>query len=293
MKKTIRIIGVNMDLGQSRRGVDVGPSAIRYADLSTRLEQLGFGVFDAGNIAVPVKDTLTDKEVVTCIHNACEAVYDTGKAAIADGCIPIFLGGDHSIAMGSIGGVTHHAPCSVIWIDAHGDYNTPETSASGNIHGMPLAVLTGAGDRALTDIGRPGVKVEPKDVVLIGLRDLDSVERERLQRSGITIFTMRDIDENGISAVAKKALTSLTNHSRIHVSLDMDAMDPMIAPGVGTPVPGGLTYREAQLLMETLADSGRVTSLDMVEINPIIDTGNQTANIAVDLAVSLFGKRIL
>jgi arginase len=158
---------------------------------------------------------------------------------------------------------------------------------------MPLAALTGTGDRALTDIGRPGAAVKPEDVVLIGLRDLDPVEREMLRKSGITIFTMRDVDENGMSEIARKALASLTNHNRIHISLDMDALDPLVAPGVGTPVPGGLTYREAHLLMETFADSRRVSSLDIVEINPIIDIGNQTAKIAVDLAVSLFGKRIL
>jgi arginase len=293
MQKNIRIIGINMDLGQSRRGVDVGPSAIRYADLSARLGRLGYGISDAGNIHVPVKESLAGGEVVSAIHHTCRAVYDAGRTAIEEGCIPIFLGGDHSIAIGSVGGVTHASPCGVIWIDAHGDYNTSETSTSGNIHGMPLAVLTGTGDPMLIDIGRPGAAVKPEDVVLIGLRDLDPVERGLLRNSGITIFTMRDIDENGINEIAHKALTSLKHHNRIHVSLDMDGLDPMVAPGVGTPVPGGLTYREAQLLMETFADSGRISSLDIVEINPIIDTGNQTAKIAVDLAVSLFGKRIL
>jgi arginase len=297
MQKTIRIIGVNMDLGQSRRGVDVGPSAIRYADLAARLSRLGYQLSDEGNIQVPVKDSITGSDVAQAIHQAihqaCTAVYDVGRQAVKDKCIPIFLGGDHSISIGTIGGITHDSPCGVIWIDAHGDYNTSATSTTGNTHGMPLAALTGTGDHALVDIGRPGAAIKPEDVVLIGLRDLDPVEQKLLRKSGITIFTMRDIDESGISEIAHKALASLMHHQRLHVSLDMDSLDPMIAPGVGTPVPGGLTYREAQLLMETFADSHRISSMDIVEINPIIDTGNQTAKIAVDLAASLFGKRII
>lgn len=292
-RKPVRIIGVTMDLGQSRRGVDVGPSAIRYADLSHRLSRLGLQVQDVGNIQVPVKDSIAGEDVGQAIHEACEAVYVAGREAVREGYIPIFLGGDHSIAIGTIGGVTHDSPCGVIWIDAHGDYNTSESSTSGNIHGMPLAALTGAGNPTLVDVGRAGASIKPEDVVLIGLRDLDPVERDMLKKSGIAIFTMRDIDEFGVSEIAHKALAVLMHHQRIHVSLDMDSLDPMVAPGVGTPVPGGFTYREAHLLMETISDSGRIASLDIVEINPFIDNANQTAKIAVDLAVSLFGKRII
>lgn len=207
--------------------------------------------------------------------------------------MPIFLGGDHSLAIGSIGGITHEQPAAVLWIDAHGDFNTPSSSPSGNIHGMALATLLGQGFPELVDVGRPGPKLEPQDVVMIGVRTLDSEERLRLRSSGVSVYTMRDLDERGMSAITQEALERLGHHRRLHVSLDVDALDPMAGPGVGTPAPGGLTYREAQLLMEIVADSGRLCSLDLVEINPILDHRNQTAQLAVDLAVSLFGKRIL
>lgn len=289
----IRIIGVPMDLGQSRRGVDVGPSAIRYAGLSKRLEALGYTIENIGNIQIPVRDALPATELVTEIRNACEAVYIAGRQALADGCHPIFLGGDHAISVGTIGGITHDQPAGVIWIDAHGDFNTMETSDSGNIHGMALALLTGNGLDALVNLGRPGPKIKPADVVLIGVRQLDMDERRLLKNSGIHVFTMRDIDEQGISSIAHQALNRLIHLRHVHVSLDMDGIDPDDAPGVGTPVSGGLTYREAQLLMEIIADSKRLISMDIVEINPIIDNRNKTAGVAVDLAVSLFGKRIL
>jgi len=291
--KKIKIFGVPMDLGQSKRGVDMGPGAVRYAGLLARLGELGYEISDAGNIHVPVRDTLDSCNLIREICNACELVYKAGRDAVSEGFIPIFLGGDHSISMGSIGGISHDEPSGVIWIDAHGDFNTGKTSSTGNIHGMSLAALTGHGEPALVSIGRPGPKLTAANVVLIGLRAPDSQEKAMLKKSGIKIFTMRDIDERGVSSVTKDALKCLGHLQRIHVSLDVDCLDPMTAPGVGTPVPGGLTYREAHLLMEIIADSGKLSSLDIVEINPLIDMGNQTARIAVDLAVSVFGKSIL
>ncbi|BCR03876.1 arginase [Desulfuromonas versatilis] len=296
MKGQVQIIGVPMDLGQLHRGVDMGPGAIRYAGLLGRLARLGYQVHDRGNLPVPVRDSLADQQeqnYLPAIRQVCEATYRSGREALEQGAIPVFLGGDHSIAIGSIGGVTHSAPAGVIWIDAHGDFNTPQTSDSGNIHGMPLAVLLGEGFPELVDVGRPGAKLVPGDVVLIGIRDLDPAERSRLKQSGIGVFTMRDIDERGMAVVLKEALKKLGHRQRLHVSLDVDALEPHEAPGVGTPSPGGLTYREAQLVMEILADTRRVASLDIVEINPILDDRNQTAQIAVALAASLFGKRIL
>jgi arginase len=294
MKKgSIRIIGVPVDLGQSHRGVDMGPSAIRYAGLLSRLRELGYTVKDEGNIQVPVRDSLAEDNLLSEICIACEAAYQSASKAIEDNCKPIFLGGDHSISIGTIGGVSHNSTVGVIWIDAHGDFNTPQTSSSGNIHGMSLSILTGQGLTELVNIGREGAKVKPGNIVLIGVRELDRNEKENLKKSGIAVYTMREIDEEGINVIARKALMRLNHLSRVHVSLDIDSLDPIAVPGVGTPVSGGLTYREAHLLMEIISDSGLVCSMDIVEINPIIDHCNQTAKTAVDLAVSLFGKRIL
>ncbi len=296
MKKTIRIIGAPMDLGQSRRGVDMGPAAIRYADLSSQLRKLGYQVEDAGNIDIDLRDALPEaclSSLLASIRRACELLYEAGRQTVAHGCIPLFLGGDHSISIGTIGGITHDSPAGVIWIDAHGDFNMPEVSPSGNIHGMPVAVLTGRGFPELLSIGRAGPKLKPSEIVLIGIRSLDLRERAMLRESGITVYTMRDIDERGMSAVAYEALEQLQHLPRIHVSLDTDCLDPMEAPGVGTPAPGGLTYREAHLLMEILADSCHIGSMDVVEINPILDQRNQTAKIAVELATSLLGESIL
>ena len=293
MNNIIRIIGVPVDFGQSQRGVDMGPGAIRYAGLSARLRELGYQIEDYGNIQVPVRDTLGNGKLLLAISQACEKVYDAGKEAIADGCFPLFLGGDHSISIGTIGGITHSAPSGVIWIDAHGDFNTPETSQTGSVHGMSLAVLSGHGRKELVNTGRPGAKLRPEDVVMIGIRDLDEKERINLKKSGITIYTMRNIDEQGINAVVRKALEHLSHLPRIHVSLDMDSLDPTGAPGVGTPVSGGLTYREAHLMMEIIADSQSLASMDIVEINPIIDQFNQTAKTAIELAISALGKSIL
>lgn len=293
MKGSIRIIGVPVDLGQKKRGVDMGPGAIRYAGLAKRLINLDYEVKDLGNIKVPVRESIPKEMIFQELCKACESAYMQGRDAIADGCIPVFLGGDHSISIGSVGGITHDSPAGLIWIDSHGDFNIPETSHTGNIHGMALAVLTGKGMPELVNIGRNGAKLTPSDVVIISVRDLDDGERKLLKKSGIKVFTMRDIDEFGMSTIALKALSHLDHLSRIHVSLDMDSIDPSFAPGVGTPAPGGLTYREAHLLMEILSDSEKCSSIDIVEINPLEDKNNRTANIAVELAVSLFGKRIL
>ncbi len=295
-KKTVRIIGVPIDLGQQHRGVDMGPVAIRYAGLSSVLKKLGYHTQDVGNIDVPGHYTLTDRgfaDRLPLIRAACEDTYELARRAVRDDTIPIFLGGDHSASIGSIGGVTHDHDCGLIWIDAHGDFNTPETSETGNIHGMALAVLYGKGPMELVEVGRNGPKVKPEHVVLIGPRELDEIEKEHLRASGTTIFTMRDIDELGMSTVIARALERLGQCRHIHVSLDMDSIDPNEAPGVGTPVAGGLTYREAQLIMETISDTGLLHSLDIMEINPILDVGNRTAQVAVSLTASLFGKSIL
>ncbi len=296
MKHSICIVGVPMDLGQARRGVDMGPGAVRYAGLHRRLAALGCTVKDCGNVEIPVRDTLPEEggmAFLPAVAEACGAVYRTGRDAIAAGDLPIFLGGDHSIAMGTVAASAHHGRTGVLWIDAHGDFNTPETSPSGNLHGMPLAALTGHGRRAMVDLGGPGAKVAAADVMLIGIRDLDDEERELLRASGAGVYTMREIDDRGIGPVAREAAGRLGHLPRIHVSLDMDALDPREAPGVGTPVTGGLSYREAHLLMEILAEEVPVGSIDVVEINPILDERNRTAELAVQLLLSVLGQTII
>lgn len=296
MNKSVEIIGVPIDLGQSHRGVDLGPGALRYAGLAARLEQLGYEVHDMGNLQVPVRESLAherDERFLPSIRKVCEAACLAGEQAVARGRIPVFLGGDHSISVGTIAGVTAQQPAGVLWIDAHGDFHTADSSFSGNIHGMALALLLGRGDPELVNVGRPGATLRPEDVVMIGVRDLDAGERQSLRESGVTVFTMRDVDEQGIAAVTTEALARLSHRQRLHVSLDIDALDPQASPGAGTLVPGGLTYREAQLLMELVADSRRLASLDIVEINPILDTHNKTAKTAVELTASLFGKSII
>lgn len=295
-RKPIRIIGVPIDLGQSQRGVDMGPSALRYAGLSSALKALNYPLHDSGNIFVPVRDTLTEDaggDFLPSIQQVCQSVYESAQQAVTAGEIPLFLGGDHSLAIGTIGGITSREPAGVIWIDAHGDANRPQTSPSGNVHGMPLASLLGEGFPELVNVGRPGAKLEGRDVVMIGIRELDAGERDWLRHSGIRVYTMRELDERGMSAVIREALVCLEHRHRIHVSLDMDSLDPTQAPGVGTPSIGGLGYREAQLLMEIIADSGKLCSADIVEINPILDHENRTARMAVELLASLFGKSIL
>jgi len=297
--REVAVLGVPMDLGQGRRGVDMGPSAIRYGRLEERLESLGLAVRDLGDIDVPTAEELDIEHsgpgggmaLLEPIALACEAtarrLLDLPAATF-----PIVLGGDHSIAIGSVVGCSRLERTGLVWVDAHGDFNTPETSPSGNIHGMPLAALCGRGPSRLVDLVRPGAKLRPEDVVLIGVRDLDDQEKRLMREAGVTVHTMKEIDSRGLPRIAEETLARLAGLSRIHVSFDADVLDPEIAPGVGTPVPGGLTYREAHLLMELFADSGRITSLDLVEVNPILDRGNLTANTLVGLTASLLGKKI-
>ncbi len=293
---TIRILGAPLDLGQSRRGVDLGPTALRYAGLKSALTRLGYRVEDQGNIETVERDTLSGGPGMAFLQpvvDACERIYEASRRAVADGAVPLVLGGDHSIAVGTVGGVSHEHRTGVLWIDAHGDFNTPDTSPTGNLHGMPLAALCGHGAPGLVDAGRPGAKLRPEDVVLFGVRDLDPGEQALIQRTGIATYTMRQIDERGLAPLATEALEGLGHVDRIHVSLDMDAIDPREAPGVGTQVPGGLSYREGHLLMELIAEHGDIGSVDVVEVNPILDTRNQTAQLALGLLSSLFGRRIL
>lgn len=296
MSVRTRIIGVPMDLGQNHRGVDMGPSAVRYANLAQRLQDRGHICLDSGDITIPGHYALTDTTIakrLPLIEKACLRAYELGKAAIEDGEIPIFLGGDHSAAIGTVGGVTHNCDVGLIWIDAHGDFNTPESSYTQNVHGMALATLLGKGAPELVNVGRPGPKVKPENTVMIGIRDVDTKEKELIKQSGCTVFTMRDVDEMGIRAVLTKTLNLLGHLNKIHVSLDLDVMDPLDAPGVGTPSQGGLTYREGQLIMEILCDTKKLHSVDIMEINPILDIQNRTAQMAVNLLSSLFGKKIL
>lgn len=294
-KPDIRIIGVPMDLGQSRRGVDMGPSALRYAGLQKRLENLGYTVYDEGNIPVP-----NPEEAVAglgrrrrAVAAVCQQIYDTARPFVEQDDFTLFMGGDHSISIGSVTAVAQPGPIGVIWIDAHADFNTPETSPSGNIHGMPLAALVGRGAPELVNIGYEGPKLHEVHIVQIGIRSLDQQERTALKQSGIHVYTMRHVDELGMAAVARQAIDRLRHLRHIHVSLDMDSLEPDEAPGVGTAEPGGLSYREAHLLMEILSDSDRIRSMDIVEINPILDTMNRTAELAVGLTSSLLGQRIL
>lgn len=298
MTKTIRIVGVPMDLGQRRRGVDMGPSALRYAGLDQRLRALGYNVMDSGNLNVPLPENEppdnSKARHLDSIAGVCRDVYTKTLATLERDEVSIFLGGDHSISIGTVSAMdAHGGNVGVIWVDAHGDFNTPEITPSGNVHGMALASLLGHGPRELTDIGREGAKLRPADVVILGARDIDVRERVALRESGVLVITMREIDEMGMAAAARQTVDRLGGLSKIHVSLDMDSLDPMEAPGVGTPVPGGLSYREAHLLMEIFADSGKVGSLDIVEVNPILDDRNRTARLGVELATSLFGQKIL
>jgi arginase len=300
-QRVARIFGVPMDLGQQRRGVDMGPSAVRYAGLQDRLARLGYVVRDSGNIPVPVVEEIAGSTYdeqnharhLDAVVKVCQSIYDQMTCCVEENDFAICLGGDHSISVGSVAGVSRRNRVGVIWVDAHADFNTPDTSPSGNVHGMPVAALLGEGPRALIDVGYPGPKLQPSQVAMIGIRNLDLEERRRLTKSGISVFTMTDIDEQGMAAITRQALSRLSHLDAIHVSLDMDCLDPDVAPGVGTPVPGGLTYREAHLLMELLCQSNKVHSLDIVEINPILDNRNQTAELAVQLAASLMGQRII
>ena len=292
----VGILGIPMDLGAGRRGVDMGPSAIRYAQLAETLHALGHKVTDHGNVNVPVVEAIdrssNDPRYLEEILQACQETADR-LSKLPNDVFPICIGGDHSMSMGTVAGVSRGERIGLVWVDAHTDFNTPDISPSGNIHGMPVAHLVGLGDERLVNIGGVGAKIRPEDIVMIGIRSVDHAERELLKARGASIYTMKEIDTLGLARVAHDALEKLSGVSRIHVSFDADSLDPSIAPGVGTPVPGGLSYREAHLLMEILADSGKVGSLDLVEVNPVLDNRNATARIMVEMAASLLGKRIL
>jgi arginase len=303
MAEKIRIIGVPMDLGASRRGVDMGPSALRVAGLQSRLKQLGHHVEDIGNVSVKQAEEMHygDKKAkyLSEILETCTGLAEMVQKSLDDGMIPLVLGGDHSIAIGSISGVSAHfhkkqKSIGYIWLDAHGDMNTPDSSPSGNVHGMPLASVMGYGPPEMTELLGFKPKVEPRNVSLVGIRDLDSRERRLVKESGVHIFTMRDIDERGMRDVMAEAMRFAKDETDgVAVSLDMDFLDPTDAPGVGTPVRGGVTYREAHLAMEMIADSRSMVSMELVEINPVIDLHNKTATLGVELVLSGLGKKIL
>jgi arginase len=290
--RQVDVIGVPLDLGQTVRGTDVGPAAVRYAGLKNRLLGLGLDVNDLGNVPAPLGMSTPRDQITGAIASVCEALRDMVAASVQRGAVPLSLGGDHSLAIGSVTGSLKGGPVGLLWVDAHGDFNTPETSPSGNVHGMPLAVLLGRGDRRLLEVCQ-GQYVDPSHVALVGIRQLDPGERQALLAAGVTVFTMRDIDEQGMGAVATQAVQKVAGPGRIHVSFDIDALDPVDAPGIATPVRGGLTYREAHLLMEIVADADMLASMDVVEINPMLDVRNQTAHTAVDLIVSALGQSIL
>jgi arginase len=286
-----------MDLGQDRRGVDMGPSAIRYAQLQIALEELGYPVADLGNAETPIPETVDEGGEVRhldAVRDVCAEVAGRAGTMVDEGLFPIFLGGDHSIAIGTVSGVARsYERTGVIWLDAHADFNVPETSPSGNIHGMPLSVLIGRGHPDLVRIGGPDASVRTEDVVIVGLRSVDVKERGLIREAGVRVYTMKEIDAYGVASIVRRALRDLSHLERIHLSFDLDVVDPGIAPGVGTPVRGGLTYREAHLVMELINEAGIVTSLDVVEVNPILDDRNETAELAVELVASLMGRQII
>ena len=301
--RPVHLIGVSLDLGGNRRGVDMGPSAFRIAGLSERLATLGVPVVDEGDVVAPIPEVKAfgdpSKKYIREIARVCEKLYKTSLAALEKGGLPLVLGGDHSLAAGSVAATAGFVrgegkPLGLIWVDAHGDMNTPATSGSGNVHGMPLASLLGPEPAELARIGGFSPTVLPEHTVLIGIRNLDTREKELVRDSHVHVFTMKDIDRSGIAAVVERALGLAGDGTAgIHVSFDMDVCDPTIAPGVGTPVKGGLDYREAHMVMEMIADSGLLRALDLVEVNPILDDRNTTAILGVELALSALGQRII
>ena len=299
----IAIIGAPMDLGAGRRGVDMGPSALRLAGLNEKLAGLGYEVEDLGNVVVDQPESSPvgkpEARYLPQIAHTCERLADMVARAAETGHVPIVLGGDHSVAVGTVSGMARYfrkqgLEMGLIWIDAHADMNTPASSPSGNVHGMPLACIIGLGPPELTEIDGYSPKVKADSVVLIGLRSVDDMERQNVRGTGVHAFTMRDIDERGLTSVIREAVRiASAGTAGFHLSFDMDAVDPREAPGVGTPVRGGITYREAHLAMELICDSGKMTSLEMVEVNPVLDEANRTALLAVELTMSALGKRIL
>jgi arginase len=296
--RTVAVIGAALDLGQGRRGVDMGPSAIRYAGLEERLARLGFRVEDSGNVATAVAEAtaLEDERAryLPQIRKTCELIAARVGEALQRDAVPLVLGGDHSVALGTLGGLAAaRGMGGVLWIDAHGDLNTPESSPTGNVHGMPLAAALGlAGDGFASDAW-PIPAVDPSRVAILGARALDEAEKTYLRDSDVMVLTMTEIDRIGIERAVEHALARISGPGFVHVSLDMDALDPVLAPGVGTPVRGGLTYREAHLALELVAEAGVAGSFEVVEVNPVLDHENQTASLAVELVASAFGARIL
>ena len=299
---SIALLGVPLDLGASRRGVEMGPSAVRLARLASRLEQLGHTVVDTGDVPVPTRETLRLEhgiEFLATITDVCRDVAQRTAGLVRNGQIPLVLGGDHSVAGGSVAGVAtalaeRGERLGLIWLDAHADLNTPESTLSGNVHGMPVAHLLGYGDPGMASLATPSPAVRAANVVIIGARDLDQAERVHARKFGVAIYTMREIDERGLRAILSEAITKVSDGTGgFHVSLDLDFVDPREAPGVGTPVRGGATFREAHLAMETLWDTGRVVAVDLVEVNPVLDEVNHTAELAVGLMASAFGQRII
>lgn len=298
MNKHLSIIGVPMDLGQSRRGVDMGPSAMRYAGIIQRLESLGYEIEDCGDITIgrPEKPSnIKGLKNLKAVSEANAVLADTVEQEIGKNRFPLVLGGDHSIAIGTLAGVAKaYNNLGVIWYDAHADLNTADTSPSGNIHGMPLGVSLGLGDSTLTNIGGYSPKIKPENIVIIGARSIDEGERALIKEKGIKVFTMHEIDKMGMTTVIKETLAYFKGRTDgIHLSFDLDSLDPSEAPGVGTPVTGGVTYRESHLALEMFADADVITSAEFVEVNPILDDKNTTATLAVDLAASLFGEKLL
>ncbi|HJS59536.1 MAG TPA: arginase [Vicinamibacteria bacterium] len=299
----VTLVGVPLDLGAGRRGVDMGPSAFRVADVDEKLRALGYEVRDAGDLDVQIQETRNPGDprlkYLKEIKETCEALRETVKGVLDAGRMPVVLGGDHSVAMGTLAGLSRHhrdrkQKIGLVWFDAHADCNTAETSPSGNIHGMPLAVALGLGAPELVGLGGDGPMVDGARAAAVGLRDVDQAERANVRAAGLGAFTMRDIDERGMRTVMEEAIKrASTGTAGIHVSFDLDAMDPDYAPGVGTPCPGGLSFREAHLAMEMLADTGKVISAELVEANPILDHRNGTAKLGVELLCSLLGKKIL
>jgi arginase len=296
--RRVAIIGAELDLGAGRRGVDMGPSAIRYAGLGERLAALGIASEDRGNVYTEIRETADagdpNARFLAPIRETCEQIADRVREAAERGLTPLVLGGDHSVAIGSIGGLASlHGPGGVLWFDAHGDLNTPETTPSGNVHGMPLAAALGRAGAAFESERWPLPSVDPERVALIGVRSLDPGEREVVKETGVAVYTIADVDRRGVEPVLAEALERVSGAPFVHISVDLDVVDPDVAPGVGSPVRGGFSYREAHLMMELVAESGLLSSLELVEVNPILDHENETARLAVELAASALGARIL
>ena len=302
-RRPVHIIGVPLDLGQGRRGVDMGPSALRIAGIDQRIAALGHAVTDRGDLHVPIPETRApgdpSKKYIREIARVCQRLHHAVLGSLRDGALPLVLGGDHSLGAGSVAAASdwaleRHLPIGLIWVDAHGDMNTPASTGSGNVHGMPLAALLGHEPQELSRLASRVPAVDPARTVLLGIRDLDDQEKDNIRRSGARVFTMSDIDRQGMASVAQQAIAAAgAGTAGIHVSFDIDVCDPAIAPGVGTSVRGGLGFREAHLLMEMVADSGLLTSLDLVEVNPILDVQNTTASLGMELALSALGQKIL